>query len=88
MKTGGEIEKQPDFDTVPPIDAPPPGAVPPCLTGKIYWNVKDATKLKLTVDSFALPQDLLALLPTVEEIKFVRSSGSKVVQKEGRRTGT
>ena len=56
------------------------------VTGKIYWNVKDATKRKPTVDAFVLHQAALALIPSIEDVSFVLRSKAKTAQKEGRRT--
>lgn len=74
-----------DAGVTPHLAAPVVGHEGELITGKIYWNTKDATKRKPTVDAFVLPQEVLGLLPNVEDVKFVRSSGAKVVQKEGRR---
>ena len=75
-----------DAGVTPYLVAPIVGHEGELITGKIYWNVKDATKRKPTVDAFVLPQAVLLLLPIIEEVKFVRASGPKVAQKEGRRT--
>lgn len=77
-----------DAGVTPYLVAPIVGHEGELITGKIYWNVKDATKRKPTVDAFVLPQDVLALIPTVEDVKFVASGGPRVVQNEGRKTGT
>lgn len=73
-----------DAGVAPYLVAPIVGHEGELITGKIYWNVKDASKRKPTVDAFALPQDVLGLFPTIEQVKFVPSSGPKVIQKEGR----
>lgn len=76
-----------DSGVTPYLVAPIVGHEGDLITETIYWNVKDATKRKPTVDAFVLPQDVLALFPSVEQVKFVSASGPKVLQKEGRRTG-
>ena len=76
-----------DAAVTPHLVAPIVGHEGELITGKIYWNVKDATKRKPTVDAFVLHQDVLGLIPSLEEVKFVAASGPRVVQKEGRRSG-
>ena len=40
------------------------------ITGKVYWNAKDAAKRKPTVDRFLLPAEVLNLIPTLEQVKL------------------
>jgi hypothetical protein len=75
-----------DAGVTPYLVAPIVGHEDELITGKVYWNVKDATKRKPTVDAFILPVEVLAMLPAVGDVTFVVSGGPKVVQKEGRRT--
>lgn len=71
-----------DAGVTPYLVAPIVGHEGELITGKIYWNVKDATRRKPTVDAFVLPQGVLGLLPAVEDVTFVRSGGPKVGKKE------
>lgn len=45
------------------------------ITGRVYWNKKDATKRLPTVETFALPDDLRQLFPTIEEVTFTPRRG-------------
>ncbi len=76
-----------DAGVTPYLIAPVVGHEGELITGRVYWNVKDATKRKPTVDAFVLPQDVLALIPSIEEVKFVPRRKPKTEQKEGRRSG-
>ena len=67
-----------DSGITPYLVAPIVGHEAELITGKIYWNMKDAAMRKPVVDAFLLPQEVLALFPMVEDVKFVRSSGPKV----------
>jgi len=69
----------------PYLLAPVVGHEGELITGKVYWNTKDATKRKPTVDAFVLPQEVLALIPCIEAVTFVLRSKAKTAQKEGRR---
>lgn len=40
------------------------------ITGQVYWNKKDATKRKPTVDAFQVSLQVLALLPCVEDVRL------------------
>jgi len=66
-----------DSGVSPYLVAPIVGHEGELITGKIYWNTKDATKRKPTVDAFIFPDAVLGLLPSIEDIKFVKSSGPK-----------
>ena len=66
-----------DAGITPHLVAPIVGHEGELITGKIYWNKKDAAKRKPTVDAFTIPQEVLALIPTIEDVKFVRSGGPK-----------
>ena len=74
-----------DDGVTPHLVAPIVGHEAELITGKVYWNKKDAVKRKPTVDAFSLPQEVLEQFLAIEEVSFVKSSGPKVVQKEGRR---
>lgn len=67
-----------DAGVTPHLVAPIVGHEGELITGKIYWNTKDAVKRKPTVDAFVLPEGVLGLFPTVENVMFVRSGGPKV----------
>ena len=54
------------------------------ITGKVYWDVKDAAKRKPTVDAFMLSKDVSELFPSVEDVKFASPRGPK----SGRLKGT
>jgi len=47
------------------------------ITGEVYWNKRDASARKPTVEAFALPNDITQLLPTYEEIKLTAPRGPK-----------
>ena len=70
-----------DAGITPHLVAPIVGHEGELITGKIYWNKKDANKRKPTVDAFVLPQEVLALIPVIEDVKFILSGGPKVGQK-------
>lgn len=62
---------------VPPHSvAPIVGHERDLITGQVYWNVRDATKRKPTVDAFSLAADVLALIPKVEAVWFPQGSKS------------
>ncbi|WP_342616983.1 site-specific integrase [Rhodoferax sp. GW822-FHT02A01] len=74
-----------DADVTPHMVAPIVGHEGELITGKIYWNTKDATKRAPTVAAFVLPKEVLALMPSIEDIKFVAPGGPKVAQRVERR---
>jgi integrase len=45
------------------------------ITGQVYWNKKDATKRLPTVETFALPDDLRELFPSIEDVTFTPRRG-------------
>jgi len=59
-----------DTDVSPHQVAPIVGHEADLITGQVYWDKRDATKRKPTVDAFELPADIAALLPSVTEITF------------------
>lgn len=71
-----------DSGVSPHTVAPIVGHEAELVTGQVYWNKKDATKRKPTVDAFTLSPDILALLPAVEEVTFVTAPG----RRPGRKT--
>lgn len=70
-----------DGGATPHLVAPIVGHEAELITGKVYWNTKDAAKRKPTVDAFSLSDEILALLPAVEEITFVAPPGRRPGQK-------
>lgn len=73
-----------DAGVTPYLVAPIVGHEGELITGKIYWNTKDATKRKPIVESFVQPKKVLGLIPSVEDVTFV-ARRSTVTQKRGRR---
>ena len=70
----------------PYLVAPIVGHEAELITGKVYWNLKDAAKRKPTVDAFTLPQEVLDLFPSIEDVRFVAPRGPKPGMKAGRRS--
>jgi integrase len=66
-----------DGDIAPHQVAPIVGHESDLITGKIYWNKKDATKRKPTVDAYKLDPEVLALFPTIEDVNFVKPGGPR-----------
>lgn len=67
-----------DNGVTPYLVAPIVGHEAELITGKVYWNVKDATKRKPTVDAFTLPPEVLKLFPSIEDVSFVPKRGPKL----------
>jgi hypothetical protein len=40
------------------------------VTSQVYWNVKDATKRKPTVDKFQPPPEVWRLVPKFEDVQL------------------
>lgn len=51
------------------------------ITGQVYWNKKNAAQRQPAVEAFALAQDILALIPTIEEVTFTAPRGAKAGRK-------
>lgn len=66
-----------DGDIAPHQVAPIVGHESDLITGKIYWDKRDARMRKPTVDAFTLAPEILELFPTIEEVKFVKAPGRK-----------
>jgi integrase len=66
-----------DSGIPPHMVAPIVGHEGELVTGKVYWNTKDATKRKPTLEAFQLPAELTSLLVPVEDVKFIAASGPK-----------
>ncbi|OUC15647.1 MAG: hypothetical protein B0A82_05745 [Alkalinema sp. CACIAM 70d] len=60
-----------DSGIPPHMVAPIVGHEAELITGKVYWNVRDARKRQPTVEVFALQSDVLALIPRVEDVQFL-----------------
>lgn len=60
-----------DAGISPYLVAPIVGHEAELITGKVYWNIKDAAKRKLVIDVFSLKDDVLDLLPIVENVTFL-----------------
>ena len=65
-----------DNEVSPHMLAPIVGHEADLITGKVYWNTRDATKRKPTVEKMLLPVELLKLFPKIEQVTF-----SKIVHK-------
>jgi integrase len=59
-----------DGGTAPHLLAPIVGHEAELITGQVYWNKKDATKRQPTVEAFKLPDDIMKLFPSIEDVKF------------------
>lgn len=66
-----------DSGITPYLVAPIVGHEGELITSTVYWNTKDATKRKPTVDAFKLPGEVSALLVPVEDATFVAAPGRK-----------
>lgn len=44
------------------------------ITGQVYWNAKDASKRKPTVDTYQPPPEVWALVPNFEEVTVAKTS--------------
>ncbi len=67
-----------DNDVSPHQVAPIVGHEADLITGQVYWDKRDATKRKPTVDAFELSADIAALIPSVSEIAIQpRRAGRK-----------
>ncbi len=66
-----------DAGTAPHLLAPVVGHEAELVTGKVYWNTRDATKRKPTVEAFKLPPELLTMFPCIEDVTFTKKQGAK-----------
>lgn len=69
-----------DNDVSPHMLAPVVGHEADLITDKVYWNKKDATKRKPTVEQMKLTDDILKMFPKIEDVLFT-SKISKVNHK-------
>jgi len=60
-----------DNDVSPHQVAPIVGHEADLITGKVYWEKRDASKRKPTVDAFSLPAEIAALIPCVHDVTMV-----------------
>lgn len=68
---------------VPPHQvAPIVGHEANLVTGKVYWDTKDATKRLPTVAAFKIDQNVIDLLPAIEEVVFTAASGPRVQSRD------
>lgn len=74
-----------DSDVSPHLVAPIVGHEAELITGKVYWNTKDATKRKPTIDTFTLSEEILAMFPGIDEVKFVPAPGRRPGHRVGAR---
>lgn len=66
-----------DDGFAPHLVAPIVGHEAELITAKVYWNKKDATKRVPTVQAFALPADIVGLIPSVEDVTFTARRGPR-----------
>ena len=67
-----------DAGIAPHLIAPIVGHEAELVTGKVYWNTRNNVEARRgTVEGFTLPEDILGMIPTVEEVTFVRARGRK-----------
>ena len=64
-----------DAEVPPHMLAPVVGHESELITGKVYWNKKDATKRQPTVEAFALPDHVTAMIPRVEDVTWTAAPG-------------
>lgn len=50
------------------------------ITGRVYWNARDAAKRKPTVEKYQLPERVLRLIPRIEEVKIIYPPKGKGIQ--------
>lgn len=60
-----------DNDVSPHQVAPIVGHEADLITGQVYWEKRDASKRKPTVDAFSLPAEIAALIPCVHDVTMV-----------------
>jgi integrase len=81
----GFISNLLDAGVTPYLVAPIVGHEGELITGKVYWNTKDAVKRKPTIDAFVLTREVLNLMPSVEDVIFIRAPGRQVVQRKAKK---
>lgn len=59
-----------DGGVSPHLVAPIVGHEADLITAQVYWNKRDASKRKPTVDAFRLPDDIAAMFPALEDVRF------------------
>lgn len=63
-----------DNEVSPHMLAPIVGHEAELVTGKVYWNKKDATKRQPTVEKMQLPNDILLMFPKIEDVILGKSN--------------
>lgn len=66
-----------DAGVSPHMLAPIVGHEAELVTGQVYWNKRDSSKRQPTVNTFKLPEDVLALIPCIEDAAIKRSPGPR-----------
>jgi integrase len=66
-----------DAEVSPHMLAPIVGHEAELVTGQVYWNKRDATKRQPTVNTFTLPEDILAMIPNMEDVTIKPSRGPR-----------
>lgn len=66
-----------DAGTAPHMLAPIVGHEAELVTGKVYWNKRDATKRLPTVETFTLPDDIMGMFPRYNEVTFTKRRGTR-----------
>ncbi len=66
-----------DSGITPHLLAPIVGHEAELVTGRIYWNVKDATMRKPTVDAFALPVEITSFFPEFDKCVIGQFTGRR-----------
>lgn len=70
-----------DAGAPPHMLAPVVGHERELITGKIYWNTRDASKRKPTVEAFRLPERITAMIPNVEDVTWIARPGPRTKRK-------
>lgn len=61
-----------DGGMAPHLVAPIVGHEAELITGQVYWNKRDASKRKPTVEAFRLPSEITELFLPLEDVRFER----------------
>ncbi len=59
-----------DEGIAPHLVAPIVGHEAELVTGKVYWNTRDASKRRPTVEAFSLPDEIVSMIPSVEDVTW------------------
>lgn len=66
-----------DAGTPPHMIAPLVGHEGKVITADVYWNKRDASKRLPTIEAFNLSDDIVALMPRIEDVTFARTPGPR-----------